>query len=230
MGWGTRGLLDTVTALDAAGLPHFGAGADLAAARRPWIVTRAGTRIAFLGMDGVTANLDRPDFDLDQGTIGAAWGATDDGPGTSPYEEAVLAADVAATVATGAVVIPYLHAGTEYVGVPPAWVRAGARAAIAAGAAAVVTNHPHVIQGLEIYAGRPIVYSPGNFIFDQMEAWELRTGAILELGLQGNRVVRVRLHGVVIEDFHQPRPMDAGEQASLTERFWANTDRLAAQR
>lgn len=229
MGWGATGLLDTIAALDDVNLPHFGAGADLADARRPWVATRGGVPITFLGIDGVTANLDRPDWDLSQGVVGAEWGATDDGPGTSPYTESSLVEQVAAAVADGGVVIPYIHAGTEYVGVPPAWLRAGARAAIDAGAAAVVTNHPHVVQGMEVHNGRPIVYSPGNFVFDQMEAWELRTGAALELGLRGDRVVRVRLHGVVIEDFHQPRLMDAGEQAALEDRFWGNSARMSSR-
>ena len=35
--------------LDAAHLPYFGGGLDLAAAHRPWIVKRDGLRIAFLG-------------------------------------------------------------------------------------------------------------------------------------------------------------------------------------
>ena len=39
----------------------------------------------------------------------------------------------------------------------------------------------------------------------------------------------LRIHGVEIEEFHQPRPMSAGEQATLLDRFWAASDRLAAR-
>jgi poly-gamma-glutamate synthesis protein (capsule biosynthesis protein) len=35
------------------------------------------------------------------------------------------------------------------------------------GADLVIGHHPHVIQGMEIYHGKPICYSLGNFIFDQ---------------------------------------------------------------
>ncbi len=118
--------------------------------------------------------------------------------------------------------------GAEYVAIPPAWAVAGARAAIDAGATLVVTLHPHVIQGMEIYNGRPIVYSPGNFVFDQMFGVEVRSGFILDLTLRWDRVVGLRCHGVEIEEFHQPRPMTAGEQAALMDRFWASTDRLAS--
>ena len=42
----------------------------------------------------------------------------------------------------------------------------------------VVTNHPHLIQGMETFAGKPIVYSVGNFVFDQMFSNEVRTGTV----------------------------------------------------
>jgi poly-gamma-glutamate synthesis protein (capsule biosynthesis protein) len=93
----------------------------------------------------------------------------------------------------------------------------------------VVTNHPHVVQGMEIHAGKPIVYSPGNFIFDQMFAAEVRSGLVLEIDLRGDQVVGLRYHGIEIEDFHQPRLTTAGEQAAIMDRFWAATDRLAAR-
>ncbi|MFT4038253.1 MAG: CapA family protein, partial [Thermomicrobiales bacterium] len=113
--------------------------------------------------------------------------------------------------------------------VVPDWAAAAARSAIDAGATMVVTNHPHVNQGMEVYAGRPIVYSPGNFILDQMWAAEVRSGYVLEIDFRGTRIVGLRLHGVEIEDFHQPRPMCGGEQATLLDRFWGAADRLAAR-
>jgi len=84
-----------------------------------------------------------------------------------------------------------------------------------------------VIQGMETYGGKPIVYSAGNFIFDQMFAVAVRQGLILEIVIRGNSVVGLRFKGVEIEDFNQPRLMTAGEQASQMDRFWWATDRLA---
>jgi poly-gamma-glutamate synthesis protein (capsule biosynthesis protein) len=46
--------------------------------------------------------------------------------------------------------------------------RAIGRAAIEAGADIVIGHHPHVLQEIEIWRGRPIFYSMGNFAFD----WE----------------------------------------------------------
>ena len=130
--------------------------------------------------------------------------------------------------------------GTDFIGVEvgsvtgvarasvPAWAREGAKAAIDAGASMVVTNHPHVVQGMQIYNGKPIFYSVGNFIFDQMFSVEVREGSILEIVLRDGKVVGLRPRGVEIEDFNQPRLMTAGEHASQMDRIWQNTDRITA--
>jgi len=225
--WGLQGFLDTVAALDAEGFPYFGGGQTLEQARAPFSATVAGTTVAVLGIDGVTANAE-VEPGVGNGVLDFDASATTDRPGTNPYLTAQFLEDIAAAAERFDVVVPYFHMGAEYVAVPPPWAVAGARAAIDAGASAVVTNHPHVIQGMEIYQGRPIVYSPGNFVFDQMFAVEVRSGYVLDLTFRGGRVVGLRAHGVEIEDFHQPRPMTAGEQANLMDRFWTATDRLAA--
>lgn len=227
-GWGVQGLLDTMAALEVAGLPYFGAGSDLAGARAPWVTEVAGERLAWLGIDGVTANVEVP-AGPENGVVGFEAGAGPDQPGTNPYVSAQFLADIAAAADGGNAVIPYFHMGVEYVAVPPPWAVAGARAAIEAGAAMVVTNHPHIIQGMELYQGKPIVYSPGNFVMDQMFAVEVRSGYALEILLRAGAVVGVRVHGVEIEEFHQPRLMSAGEQANLLDRFWRSADRLARE-
>jgi poly-gamma-glutamate capsule biosynthesis protein CapA/YwtB (metallophosphatase superfamily)/PKD repeat protein len=49
---------------------------------------------------------------------------------------------------------------------PQIWDRAIRRFAIDEGADAVIVHHPHIIQGVEIYNGKMIAHSLGNFIFD----------------------------------------------------------------
>jgi hypothetical protein len=227
-GWGVQGLLDTIAALDSYGVPYFGAGPTLSAARAPWIVEAGGTRIAFLGIDAVTANYE-VEPGSETGVLDVDAGATDDSAGTNPYLASQVTEDITAAATVADVVIPYFHLGAEYVAVVPPWAVQAAHAAIDAGAAMVVTNHPHLIQGMEVYSSKPIVYSPGNFILDQMWAAEVRSGYVLEIILRDRAIVGLRFHGVEIEDFHQPRPMSSGEQAGLMDRFWAATDRLAAR-
>ena len=48
---------------------------------------------------------------------------------------------------------------------PAEFVRTFCRAAVDAGADAVIGHGPHVLRGIEVYDGKPIFYSLGNFIF-----------------------------------------------------------------
>lgn len=227
-GWGAQGLLDTIAALNDREIPYFGAGNDLDEARRVFTIEAKGRRIAFLGVDGVTANQDYPEpNDAVRGVVWAESAATGGTPGTNPYAFDQVIADVEAAAADHDIVIPYLHMGAEYKWLVPEWVTEAAQGCIDAGASVVVTNHPHVIQGMATYKNTPIVYSVGNFIFDQMFSVDTRQGLILELVFDGMRVVGLRTRGVEIEEFHQPRLMTGGEQAAIMDRFWRSTDWLA---
>jgi poly-gamma-glutamate capsule biosynthesis protein CapA/YwtB (metallophosphatase superfamily) len=227
-GWGTQGLLDTIAALDAGNIGYFGAGADLARARAPWVAEVNGLSVAFFGIDGVTANYE-VDPGIANGVVEYDAGASDSVAGTNPYASSQFIPDITSAAQTYDIVIPYFHMGAEYVAVPTRWATNGARAAVDAGSTVVVTNHPHVIQGMETFNGVPIVYSLGNFILDQMWSVEVRSGYVLELVLQRDRVRRLRCHPIEIEEFHQPRLMTVGESANLMNRFWASTERIAAR-
>lgn len=65
-----------------------------------------------------------------------------------------------------ACVIVCLHWGVEHTLHPAPWQRHEARMLVDAGADAVVGHHPHTVQDVELYRGRPVFYSLGNFIFD----------------------------------------------------------------
>lgn len=63
------------------------------------------------------------------------------------------------------IVVVVMHWGSELDPVPRPWQQEMGRRFIDAGADAVVGHHPHVVQGIELYKGRYIVYSLGNFAF-----------------------------------------------------------------
>lgn len=74
--------------------------------------------------------------------------------------------NIAAARAEGAqIVVVYVHWGQEHEYDITEGQQIAGRAAIDAGADLVVGSHPHVIQGWELYQGRYIVYSLGNFCF-----------------------------------------------------------------
>jgi len=63
------------------------------------------------------------------------------------------------------VLVVSFHGGTELAADPNEIQKAVARAAIDAGADLFLGHHPHVLQPVEIYKGKPILYSLGNFLF-----------------------------------------------------------------
>lgn len=77
------------------------------------------------------------------------------------------------------IVVP--HWGNEYqLGVQPR-VQREAKQLIDAGADMILGGHPHVVEPLEIYKGKLIAYSLGNFVFDQ--TWSAATQEELLLNL-----------------------------------------------
>ncbi len=63
------------------------------------------------------------------------------------------------------IVIVYFHWGIERETTPDENQVALGHLAIDSGADLVLGSHPHVLQGVEIYNGKPIAYSLGNFLF-----------------------------------------------------------------
>lgn len=106
-------------------------------------------RIAYMDVKGVKVAL-----------IGAYF------PEDSDENQQQMTGNIAAARAEGAqLVLVYAHWGIERDYTPSEDQLKMARAAIDAGADLVVGSHPHVIQGWEVYQGRYIVYSLGNFCF-----------------------------------------------------------------
>jgi poly-gamma-glutamate synthesis protein (capsule biosynthesis protein) len=77
-----------------------------------------------------------------------------------------VAEAVKALRAAGArLVVAFFHWGTEGDFYPNAAQKEMGRFAVDCGADLVLGSHPHVIQGVEVYRGRNIVYSLGNFCY-----------------------------------------------------------------
>lgn len=80
----------------------------------------------------------------------------------------------------GFIPIVYTHWGEEYIE-PPEGVKELAHSFIDAGAAIVIGSHSHIVQEHEIYRGKHIYYSLGNFIFDQYWNEAVSNGLLLKV-------------------------------------------------
>lgn len=119
-------------------------------------------------------------------------------------------ADIEALRQSVDVVIVQIHGSFEFQHAPSAFTVEASRAAIDAGADAVLLHHPHVIQGFDWYKGKLIAYSLGNFIFDQEEHSTTPTG-FLRLEWEDNRIIEARL---VPLDLGNYRPNPVADQRS----------------
>lgn len=130
------------------------------------------------------------------------------GPARWVTSEAVL--DIAALKQDADVVIVQVHGSFEFQHAPSRSTMELARAAVDAGADAVIVHHPHVLQGFDWYKGKLIAYSLGNFVFDQEEHSTTPTG-FLRLEWDGARLIEARLFPLDLGNY---RPNPVADRAS----------------
>lgn len=187
------GLTETMETLDQKGILHLGAGRDEKEARRPEIVEVKGQRVAYLGYYGA-------DFHA----------AGDKKAGTNFADEARIAADIKSIRDQVDWVVVNFHWGEELANYPAEWQVDLAHFTVDQGADLVVGHHPHVLQGAEIYKGRPIAYSLGNFIFGGNSRKDYDT-AVLKVALK-DKQMKVEFLPVEVRNY-QPQVV-TGDRAS----------------
>lgn len=169
MDYKAEGLIETLETLDAAGIQYVGAGKDSIEARRPTIIDVKGKRIGYLSY------------------WGEEYGAGIDKPGVNNIDEKNIAEDIQAIRDQVDWIVVNYHWGQELADFPADWQVTLAHFSIDQGADLVVGHHPHVLQGAEIYKGRPIAYSLGNFIFGGNSRTDYDT-AVLKVALNENQM------------------------------------------
>ena len=194
MDYQSAGLLETTQTLQKAGIQSIGAGENIKAARRPVIMDVKGKKVAYLGY-----------YDAD------LHAATAQGAGTNPRHNDRVAADIKALRTQVDWIVVNYHWGEELAKYPGDWQIDLARFTVDQGADLVVGHHPHVLQGAEVYKGRPIVYSLGNFIFGGNSTSDYDTAA-LKVSLKDQQM-RVEFLPIQVRGY-QPRVVNgqAGQQ------------------
>ena len=194
--FGRGAFAEMLKRLQDSGVPHFGGGRNLSEAHAPLVIGRKGLKIALLGYDEFFPR----HFEAGHAHPGVAW---------SEDEQVVADIRRARDVLHADIVIPFMHWGEEHRPLANDRQRQLARLMIDAGADAVVGTHPHVVQDIEHYKGKPIVYSLGNFIFDGFDDEDNNTGWVLTLEVGREGVRRASRQTARIDRHGTPHPAGA---------------------
>ncbi|MFW6437802.1 MAG: CapA family protein [Armatimonadota bacterium] len=198
MDYGAPALEQTLALLDDVGVSYAGAGSDRAAARKPAFANVGGQTIAVLAYvdaDTLPATTHFAASDTRAGTV-FVHGDGDGDPQQHTLQ--MLREDIGAAREQADFVIVAFHWGTESKDTPDPLQRNLAHRSIEAGADLIVGHHPHVLQGVEIYGGRPIVYSLGNFAFPTPWKNTQLTGAV-RIDVENGDWTKLTWHPVRLE-------------------------------
>ena len=151
----TSGLVSTLAFLNQSPLGYSGAGMDETQALKAHHQVINNTEFAMLGYVGWEGSA-KPTQTANHEHGGAAYGSMKN-----------ITESVQKQVGKDKVTIVQYHGSQEYANNPTGVTEQRLKSALDTGAALAIAHHPHVTQGLELYNGKLIAYSMGNFIFDQ---------------------------------------------------------------
>lgn len=185
--YGKEGFLDTLEFLSWYGIKYVGAGRNLREAKQPIIIDAKGTKIAFLAY--------YRGFQFDK-----TFFAKEDqiGPAFPVFED--LEKDVSNAKAQSDFVIAFIHWGARTNGSEVTErQRLYAQKLIDSGVDFVIGQKLNILQGVEIYNGKPIFYSLGDFIYGTYAKKE-PYGFMLRLIISDKKLIRTEVIPISISD------------------------------
>ena len=186
--WTLAAFKDTLNYLTEYNILYTGGAETNTQAENPTIIDVRGTKIGFLGF-------------------------TDEGPNWLEAQDTQAGILLASnpnftTIISNAkqqvdVLVVSFHWGVEYSAHNERQSSLG-HTAIDNGADVVIGHHPHVPQDIEWYKEKPVVYSLGNFIFDQYFSEETMKGMAVALSLDKDRKISLTKYDVPLSNTYQP--------------------------
>jgi poly-gamma-glutamate capsule biosynthesis protein CapA/YwtB (metallophosphatase superfamily) len=206
MDYGSKGLEETLNILHGLDLKACGAGSSKKVAQEALVMDADnGARIALLNFCDVAQS---------------SYAAGDDSPGLSAADAVRIGELVEQAKQEVPYVVVIFHWGAMGSSGITSRQRELAHASILAGADLVVGSHPHLVQGLELYEGVPIIYSLGNLVFSA-QSEEGKNGIFAGCQFDGGRLISLEIVPLQVNK-GKPIPL-FGEQAERLLRDLAAT-------
>jgi poly-gamma-glutamate capsule biosynthesis protein CapA/YwtB (metallophosphatase superfamily) len=211
--FGPQALQDTLTILSENGILFAGAGMDLDDARAPAFLKVGDRTIAFLS------------YSL---TFPLEFYASAGRPGTAPGYKEYVKRDILKVRPHADLVVVSFHWGAELMASAKDYQQDLGRRSIDWGADMVLGHHPHILQELEIYQGRLIAYSLGNFVFGS-ESDKTNSSVILLCTFKGRSLVRIEVVPLDVNNYrvaYQPRVLTGAKADDLLAKMNAASEKF----
>jgi poly-gamma-glutamate capsule biosynthesis protein CapA/YwtB (metallophosphatase superfamily) len=187
--WNVTAFKDSLKRLDEIGILKTGAGLDKQEAEKPTIIEKNNIKFGFIGFSDVGPNWMEAKTKI---------------PGILLASDPRLPEIIKNAKEECDVLIVSFHFGEEYKTIHNARQETLAHTAIDNGADMVIGHHPHVIQDIETYKNKVIVYSLGNFIFDQYFSDETMQGMLFIAHFEDKDLVNTEQKLITLNKFYQP--------------------------
>lgn len=200
--------MKSIEVLEKAGIPYTGAGENTQAAHQPVILERKGVKVGFLQFAATVFPYNHAANDVRPGIAAVEvdtayqppWNL--DKPGQPPVvvtwpepASMKLMTDSITKLAQAAdVVVVSYHWGVSGTTAIVEYQRTLAQAAVDAGADLVFGHGPHEYQQIEVYQGKPVIYSLAQFVFDDpIRADKHRIGHLARMLIRDGDLARISL-------------------------------------
>ena len=185
--YGEEAFKDTLDYLKKYDIRNVGAGENINEAEEALIIEKDNYTIGVIAYNSIIP--------------WESWKATEDSVGTAwfskEYNDHIIE-NIKNTKKDCDLVFVILHWGVEYSDEPQDWQIELSHRMIDSGADGVIGHHPHILQGIEIYNDKPILYSIGNFVFLKKNEDAGRTG-IFQLKYNGESFIQGQYYPVYLK-------------------------------
>ena len=153
--FGYDAFMDTLTTLKEYNMPYIGAGRNISEAIKPYYFIINGYKIGFVNATRAEKYILTPE-------------ATESSPGVfRTYDPTLFMETIKKTKENSDFVVALIHWGKEDSHYLEDVQKETSKLYIDSGADVIVGTHAHVLQGIEFYNNKPIVYNIGDFIFNR---------------------------------------------------------------
>lgn len=193
--YGPEALLDCCKLLDQAGIKRTGAGATTDEALAPLVLDLPEGRVAVVAL---TDN--EPEWEATETKSGVNYVAYDNRGMKQPYRSRLTQALLSARQQADFVIVS-AHVGPNW-GLPSKAIQGLAHDLIDMDADLYWGHSNHTPQGIELYHGKAILYSTGDFVDDYMIDRDERNDLsfLFMVEVEQGRLARIRLYPTCIED------------------------------